>query len=57
MSLPKPVLTYFPGRGRAEAIRMALVEAEVDFEDHRFVFGLLSKQHPELVFRCRIGGI
>jgi len=33
--MSKPVLSYFPGRGRAEVIRLTLAEAKVDYVDNR----------------------
>ena len=32
--MPKPTLIYFKGRGRAEAIRLLLAEAGVDYDEH-----------------------
>ena len=32
--MPKPTLTYFPSRGRAELIRLVLAEAGVDYQEH-----------------------
>jgi len=35
IKMSKPVLSYFPGRGRAEVIRLTLAEAKVDYVDNR----------------------
>jgi len=35
MNMSKPILTYFNGRGRAENIRLVLVEAGIEFVDNR----------------------
>jgi glutathione S-transferase len=32
--MTKPTLFYFPGRGRAEVIRLVLAEAGVDYDEH-----------------------
>lgn len=45
----KPVITYFPIRGRAEPIRLMLEELAVDYEDNPVVFRQwrdLKKQMP-----------
>jgi glutathione S-transferase len=37
--MPKPVLLYFPGRGRAEVIRLLLAEAGVEWDEHHVGHG------------------
>jgi glutathione S-transferase len=37
--MSKPTLHYFAGYGRAEAIRMLLTHAKVEFKDERIGFG------------------
>ena len=43
---PNVKLTYFPGRGRAEAIRIMLRYGGVDFEDENVTFGQWPERKP-----------
>ncbi|KAJ4456728.1 putative Serine/threonine-protein phosphatase 2A activator [Paratrimastix pyriformis] len=57
----KPILVYFGGRGRAEAIRLCLAEAGIDYEDQRVSFEAWPSMKSTLPFGqlpvLRIDGI